>query len=104
MKEDVEAFIKEFEKCQKNKMTQYQTRKPLTITDTPSVVFAKCIVDIVGPISPSNEGNRYILTVQDDFPKIFNSCTPETTDSRGSSQGICRKLCFDIRTTTGSFI
>jgi transposase InsO family protein len=40
---------------------------PFTITNTPSVVFEKCIEDIVGPISPSEEGNRYILTVQDDL-------------------------------------
>jgi transposase InsO family protein len=71
MKEDVEAFIKKCEKCQKNKLTQCHTRMPLTITDTPSIVFEKCIVDVVGPISPSQEGNRYILTVQDDLSKFL---------------------------------
>jgi hypothetical protein len=40
---------------------------PLTITHTPSVVFEKCIVDAVGPSRPSQEGNTYILTVQDDL-------------------------------------
>jgi hypothetical protein len=39
MKEDVETFIKKCEKCQKNKLTQCHTRMPLTLTDTPSVVF-----------------------------------------------------------------
>jgi hypothetical protein len=70
MKEDVETFIKKREKCQ-NKLTQCHTRMPLTIRDTTSVVFEKCIVDIVGPISPSEEGNRYILTVQDDLSKFL---------------------------------
>jgi hypothetical protein len=67
MKEDIENFIRKCEKFQKNKLTQCHTRMLLTITDTPSVVFEKFIVDILGPISPSDEGNRYILTVQDDL-------------------------------------
>jgi transposase InsO family protein len=40
---------------------------PLMLTDTPSVVFEKCSVDIVGPLSTSESGNRYILTIQDDL-------------------------------------
>jgi hypothetical protein len=71
MKGDVENFIKKCEKCQKNKLTQCHTRMPLTLTDTPSVVFEKCVVDLVGPFSPSQEGNRYILTVQDDLSKFL---------------------------------
>jgi hypothetical protein len=46
---------------------------PLTIMDTPSAVFEKCIVDIVGPISPSEEGNRYILSVQDDLSTFLTA-------------------------------
>jgi hypothetical protein len=89
MKEDVETFIKKCEKCQKKKLTQYHTRQyhtrmPLTLTYTPSVVFEKCIIDIVGPLSPSREGNRYILTVQDDI-RIFDSCTFTGTNGRGGS-------------------
>jgi hypothetical protein len=64
VKNDVENFIQKCEKCQKNRMTQCHIRLPLTITDTPSTVFEKCTVDIVGPLSPSMAGNRYILTVQ----------------------------------------
>jgi hypothetical protein len=39
MKKDVEEDIQKCEKCQKNKMTQHHTRLPLTITNTPLVVF-----------------------------------------------------------------
>jgi transposase InsO family protein len=73
MKRDVEEYIRKCEKCQKNKMTQHHTRLPLTITDTPSAVFEKCTIDIVGPFSPSVTGNRYILTVQDDLCKFLIS-------------------------------
>jgi hypothetical protein len=41
------------------------------LTDTPSVVFEKCSVDIVGRLSTSELGNRYILTVQDDLSKFL---------------------------------
>jgi hypothetical protein len=63
MKRDVEEYIQKCEKCQKNKMTQCHTRLPLSITDTPSTVFEKCTIDIVGPLNLSMIGNRYILTV-----------------------------------------
>jgi transposase InsO family protein len=71
MKGDVEEFIQKCEKCQKNKMTQCHTRLPLTITDTPSTVFEKCTIDIVGPLNLSTLGNRYILTVQDELSKFL---------------------------------
>jgi hypothetical protein len=71
MKGDVEEFIQKCEKCQKNKMTQCHTRLPLKISDTPSTVFEKCTIDIVGPLNPSTLGNRYILTVQDELSKFL---------------------------------
>jgi hypothetical protein len=71
MKRDVEKFIRKCGNCQKNKLTQRHTRMPLMLTDTPSVVFEKCSVDIIGPLSASESGNRYILTVQDDLSKFL---------------------------------
>jgi len=71
MKTDVEQYIRVCEKCQKNKMTQCHTRKPLVITDTPSTVFEKCSIDIVGPFCPSGSQYRYILTVQDKLSKFL---------------------------------
>jgi transposase InsO family protein len=71
MKKDIEEFIRKCVKCQKNKLTQRHTRMPLTITDTPAVVFEKCSIDIIGPISVSGSGNQYILTVQDDLSKFL---------------------------------
>ena len=71
MKNDVENYIRTCGKCQKNKMTQCHTRMPLVLTDTPSTVFQKCSVDIVGPFNLSGTGYRYILTVQDDLSKFL---------------------------------
>jgi len=52
-------------------MTQCHTRMPLVITDTPSTVFEKCSINIVGPFSPSESQYRYILTVQDELSKFL---------------------------------
>jgi hypothetical protein len=71
IKNDVENYIRTCEKCQKNKMTQYHTRMPLVIIDTPSTVFEKISIDIVGPFNPSSLGYRYILTVKDDLSKFL---------------------------------
>ena len=55
----------------KNKMTQCHNRMPLMITDTPSTVFAKCGIDIIGPFSPSRAQHRNILKVQDELSKFL---------------------------------
>jgi transposase InsO family protein len=71
MKRDVEEYLRKCEKCQKNKMTQCDTRLPLARTDTPSTIFEKCTIDIAGPLSTSMIENRYILTIQDDLSKFL---------------------------------
>jgi len=71
MKNDMENYIRVCEKCQKNKMTQCHTRMPLMITDTPTPVFAKCSIDIIGPFSSRRSQYHYILTVQDELSKFL---------------------------------
>jgi hypothetical protein len=41
----------------------------LKITTTPEVVWEKCALDIVGPLCPTLDGNKYILTFQDELSK-----------------------------------
>jgi hypothetical protein len=67
MKGDVERYIRKSDKCQRNKMKQLHTRMPLLITDTPTTVFEKCSIDVIGSLSPSLSQNRYILTIQDEY-------------------------------------
>jgi len=35
---------------------------PLHITTTPEVVWEKCCMDIVGPLTVATEGHKYVLT------------------------------------------
>ena len=42
---------------------------PMKITTTPEIVWEKCALDIVGPLSQTSDGNRYVLTFQDELSK-----------------------------------
>ncbi|XP_046983225.1 uncharacterized protein LOC124553404 [Schistocerca americana] len=43
---------------------------PLEITDTAETVFAKCAMDVVGPLDVSSTGKKYMLTFLDDLRLI----------------------------------
>jgi transposase InsO family protein len=42
----------------------------MEITTTARKPFERCAIDIVGPTTETNKGNRYILTFQDDLTKF----------------------------------
>ncbi|PNF14896.1 hypothetical protein B7P43_G05140 [Cryptotermes secundus] len=69
MKQELEDYIRRCEICQRNKITQNKTKMPLQITTTPDVVWEKCSLDIVGPLTLTLEGNKYLLTFQDELSK-----------------------------------
>jgi len=63
---DMENYISKCEFCQKNK-TSRKTKIPLIITETSSKLFEKCALDIIGPLSVTTLGNKYLFTFQDDL-------------------------------------
>jgi len=69
MKDDVKAYIKSCESCQRNKITNKHVQQPMIITTTSSRPFEKVFLDIVGPLITTLSGNIYILTMQDDLTK-----------------------------------
>jgi hypothetical protein len=69
MKQELEEYVRQCETCQKNKITQNNTRMPMKITTTPEVVWEKCALDIVDPLSQTLDGNKYVLTFQDELSK-----------------------------------
>ena len=69
MKQKIEDYIRQCDVCQKNKITQRKTKLPLQITDTPEIVWQNCSMDIVGPLTQTCEGNRYLLTFQEELSK-----------------------------------
>jgi hypothetical protein len=69
MKKEIEDYVRQHEIRQKNKITQNKTKLPLQITDTPDVVWKKCSLDIVGPLTPTLQ-DKYLLTFQDGLSKF----------------------------------
>lgn len=45
------------------------------MTDTPDHPFEKCVLDIVRPLTISTNGNKYLLTFQDELTK-FSKAIP----------------------------
>jgi transposase InsO family protein len=69
MKHEIENYVKHYEICQKNKITQRKTKLHLQIADTPEIVWQNCSLDIVGPLTQTSEDNRCLLTFQDELSK-----------------------------------
>ena len=69
MKDDIHNYIQTCSSCQKKKLVRVKTKQPMQITDTPTKVFEKLQMDIVGPLPETETGNRYILTWQDCLSK-----------------------------------
>ena len=66
MKQEID-HIKHCDICQKNKITQKKTKLPLQITDSHEVVWQNLGMDIFGPVTQTSEGNKYVLTFQDEL-------------------------------------
>lgn len=70
MKSDIKKYIKNCKSCQLNKTNFKPTKQPMEITSTSEKPFERLAVDSVGPLPITEQGNRFIITVQDDLKKI----------------------------------
>jgi len=78
---------------------------PLTLTDTPTRPIEKCALDIVRPLIVTTNGNKYILTYQDNLTK-FNKVQQDSPREPRSADSILaeikkrprsRKSCYKNR-------
>jgi len=70
MSKDITEYIRKCQKCQKAKITKH-TRTPLILTETPIKAFDRVIVDTIGPLPTSENGNEYIVTLICDLTKYL---------------------------------
>lgn len=70
MKTHIRKFIKTCESCQINKTNTKPTKVKMEITTTSERPFQRIAVDIVGPLPLTEEGNKFIITLQDDLTKF----------------------------------
>lgn len=73
MLNDVKNYIKQCQSCQINKTSRITYKSPMEITSTSSKPFEKLSMDIVGPLPLTEDGHKYILTMQDDLTKFSNA-------------------------------
>lgn len=59
MSSDIAKFVKSCHKCQLNK-SKVRIKEKLTKTDTPLSSLDRLIIDTVGPLPISNNGNKYV--------------------------------------------
>jgi len=91
---DVERYISKCESCQKNKLSR-RIKAPLVITDTPSKPFEKCALDIVGPLTITNNGNKYLLTFQDNLTKFSKAIPIANQEANTIAKEFATKIIFE---------
>ena len=68
MRRDIGEYVKQCRSCQVNKMLTPKHKALMEVTTTAENPSDKCFLPIVGPL-PVTQGNKYILTFQDDLSK-----------------------------------
>ena len=69
MKNDIKNYIRSCKSCQVNKINFKPIKVPMEITTTSKQAFEKLAIDVMGPLPTTSEGNKFILTMQDDLTK-----------------------------------
>lgn len=68
MTRDIAKFVKDCIKCMSSK-PKMGTCEPTAITPTPQKPFDSIIVDTIGPMPTTINGNKYAITLICDFSK-----------------------------------
>ncbi|MDD9340752.1 MAG: transposase family protein, partial [Providencia heimbachae] len=95
MTKDVKRYCEECLGCQRTKTSSHLRPAPLELFERVNKPFARCAMDIVGPLPNTDSGNKYILTFQDHFSKYLEAFpikdqTAETTAEVFVTKIICR--------------
>jgi len=69
MRREVEEYVKLCRSFQVNQILTPKHKARKEITTTAERPFEKCYLDVVGPLRVTLEGNKYIMTFQDDLSK-----------------------------------
>ncbi|KMQ82224.1 enzymatic polyprotein endonuclease reverse, partial [Lasius niger] len=68
---------------------------PLIITDTPNKPFEKCALDIVGPLTITTKGNKYLLTFQDSLTKFSKAIPIPNQEANTISKEFVTKIVLE---------
>lgn len=71
MKKTIREYVRKCPVCQKSKANFKPNKRPMIITTTSRKFCEQVAIDIVGPLPITKNGNRFILTIQDDLTKFI---------------------------------
>ena len=69
IKEQITDFVRKCKVCQEKKIVRAKIHEPMLITDTPLDTFDKVSLGTVGKLPTTPDGNKHILTMQDNLSK-----------------------------------
>lgn len=69
---DIQSFVRRCDQCQRYKHSIPKIQ-PLTLTTTASTAFEKIFLDLMGPLDPDMDDNKYVLTIQCDLSKFVEA-------------------------------
>lgn len=107
MTKDVANYVKNCKKCLLNKVRS-GTRQPMTIIDTPQGTFDTVVIDTVGPLAKTDNGNEYIVTLICDLSKYLIAIPTNSKDANTVARAIFEKFVLiygpmkEIRTDQGT--
>ncbi|KAL6421609.1 hypothetical protein ACFW04_014495 [Cataglyphis niger] len=87
------SYIAKCKYCQKNKLSR-KNKVPLIITDTPTKPFEKCALDIVAPLTVTTNGNKYLLTFQDNLTKFSKVIPIPNQEANTINQEFITKIYY----------
>lgn len=70
MSREIATFVRNCEKCQHTKVKP-RNKEPLFLTPTPQKPFDTLILDTIGPLPTSDQGNKYAVTMICDLSKYL---------------------------------
>ena len=98
MRREEEDYVKQCRSCQINKILTPKHKAPMEITTTAECPYEKCYLDVVGPLLVTLEGNKYILTFQDDFSKYVVAVPIEKQDTEMVARAFVEKIVLTYGT------
>ena len=98
MRCEFEEYLKQCKSCQVNKTLTPRHNEPMEVTTTAEQPFEKCYLDVVGPLPVTQEGNKYILTFQDDLSKYVIAMTITQQDAETVARSFVERVMLTYGT------
>lgn len=107
MAKDIARHTKTCHECQTNKIKTH-TKEPMTITQTPAKPFDLVILDTIGPLPKTINGNIYAITLICDMTKFLITIPAQDKEAKTIARKIFNNFILihgpmkEIRTDKGS--